>query len=474
MKTRTLYEKSRGAAGEATRERRATMWRLLPWLVTIYAQDKPYYEVIFACLTVPQHRPHRDAIRTGYGQPGGVRTKLWFVVSEQDPGFSGDAFVAERKGDDLLVCDTAPGFDHIIGKVSCAIRHAFDTYIFDFFFKTDDDATLCIAQLVKDLRAAPSGPVYAGRRVKAGRALERGKPLERTLGLLKDPPHFGGHGYGVSYEVARFIAHPPAPLHHHLHEDTCFGAWLLGFDLRRMNLRAMTDHYYPNQKNLAGVSAARREACAAIMKQRYANGSAWDLYGSGCGFKQLPRAVPVERCVRVVNAARAAPRARPPPLLDVQRGSGLAVVVLGGGRCAEGIRCVADPGAGPVHLRRALAQVAAAWVVVVFRGTVAPCLSALRTELAARRGPLYAGASAVRRAPLPLELEERTKLGAAPEHFAGIAVLDGRLAAYVAAQAAPPLLAAGSAALPADVALGVWLAPFAADRRPLESLRACG
>ena len=34
---------------------------------------------------------------------------------------------------------------------------------FDFFFKTDDDATLCIAQLVKDLRAAPKGAsVYAG------------------------------------------------------------------------------------------------------------------------------------------------------------------------------------------------------------------------------------------------------------------------------------------------------------------------
>ena len=52
--------------------------------LTAYAQDaKPYYEVVFAVLTVPQHRPHRDAIRNGYGQPGGFRTKLWFVVSER-------------------------------------------------------------------------------------------------------------------------------------------------------------------------------------------------------------------------------------------------------------------------------------------------------------------------------------------------------------------------------------------------------
>ena len=232
------------------------MRRLLPWLALTYAQDKPYYEVVFAVLTVPNHRPHRDAIRNGYGQPGGFRTKLWFVVSERDPGFAGGAFVEERsKRDDLLVCDTAPGFDHIIGKVSCAIRKAVQLYDFDFFFKTDDDATLCIAQLVKDLRAAPKGAsVYAGRRVKAGRALEAGKPLEVNLGLTTDPPHFGGHGYGVSYDVARFLSNPPAPLYHHLHEDTCFGNWVVGFDVKRLNLRAMTDHYYPNQKNLAGVS----------------------------------------------------------------------------------------------------------------------------------------------------------------------------------------------------------------------------
>ena len=235
------------------------MRRLLPWLALTYAQDKPYYEVVFAVLTVPQHRPHRDAIRNGYGQPGGFQTKLWFVVSEKDPSFSGDAFVEERsQRNDLLVCDTAPGFDHIIGKVSCAIRRAVHLYDFDFFFKTDDDATLCIAQLVKDLRAAPKGAsVYAGRRVKAGRALEAGKPLEVNLGLTTDPPHFGGHGYGVSYDVARFLSHPPAPLYHHLHEDTCFGNWVIGFDVKRLNLRAMTDHYYPNQKNLAGVSRPR-------------------------------------------------------------------------------------------------------------------------------------------------------------------------------------------------------------------------
>ena len=55
------------------------------------------------------------------------------------------------------------------------------------------------------------------------------------------------------------------------------------------------------------VSAERKRACARIMAQRYANGSAWDLYGSGCGFKQLPRSVPVEKCVRVASAAAPSP-----------------------------------------------------------------------------------------------------------------------------------------------------------------------
>ena len=85
-----------------------------------------------------------------------------------------------------------------------------------------------------------------------------------------------------------------------------------------------------------------------------------------------------------------------------------------------------------------------------------------------RSGPLYAGASPLRNAPLPPSLEERTKLGVAPEHFDGVAVLSAELASYVASQATPPLLSGDGA-----VALGVWLAPFDVDRRPLASLRGC-
>ena len=258
----------------------------------------------------------------------------------------------------------------------------------------------------------------------------------------------------------------------------------------------MTDHYYPNQKNLAGVSrlcgnhaivqthSRRRRRVDGVEPPRHradalphaglgraetgvrpdhgpalrANGSAWDLYGSGCGFKQLPRSVPVEKCVRVAaggrgRGARARPALASVPALPSQ---GLAVVMTKGA-CSVDVPCVAGP-----DLRAGLRRTSAKHVVVVFGGNVAPCLSSLRNELATRSGPLYAGASPLRNAALPAGLEERTKLGVAPEHFDGVAVLSAELASYVASQATPPLLAGDGPA-----ALGVWLAPFDVDRRPL-------
>ena len=213
------------------------------------------------------------------------------------------------------------------------------------------------------------------------------------------------------------------------------------------------------------VSAERKRACARIMAQRYANGSAWDLYGSGCGFKQLPRSVPVEKCVRVASAAAAAaPRARPAPAAVPALPSQALAVVMTKGACSVDVPCVAG-----LDLRAGLRRTSAKHVVVVFSGNVAPCLSSLRNELATRRGPLYAGAAPLRNVPLPASLEERTKLGVAPEHFDGVAVLSAELASYVASQATPPLLAGDGPA-----ALGVWLAPFDIDRRPLASLRGCG
>lgn len=208
------------------------MWRLCAALLACAAAALPAtpasVELLAVVLTVPAHRPHRDAIRSGWGRPSSFAVAVWFVVSLNDAGFDGGAFTEERRAaSDLLVCDVPSGFPRIIHKVSCALEAAERAVDFDFFLKTDDDATLCLGQILKDLRSAPArSPLYAGRKLKAGRPLAAGKPLRENLGIEKDPPHFGGHGYAVTRELAEALARRHPPRFHHLHEDTNFGLWV--------------------------------------------------------------------------------------------------------------------------------------------------------------------------------------------------------------------------------------------------------
>ena len=53
----------------------------------------------------------------------------------------------------------------------------------------------------------------------------------------------------------------------------------------------MTDHYYPNAKNVAGLGdPVAAAACEALMAARNtAQNASWDLYA--CGAKALPRPV---------------------------------------------------------------------------------------------------------------------------------------------------------------------------------------
>ena len=252
---------------------------LVAWLVARCAALEAV-ELVAVVLTVPAHRPHRDAIRGGWGRPSTFDVAVWFVVSSRDAGFGGEPFVAERAAfGNLVVCDAPAGFDRIIHKVSCAARAAVARFAFDYLLKTDDDATLCLGQVIKDLRAAGPGPLYAGRKLKARRPLADGKPLRANLGLTHDPPHFGGHGYAVTRDVAALLAAPDPPRFHHLHEDTNFGLWMVGLAVKRVNLRAMTDHYYPNAKNVQSVrDPAQVAACEALMANRYRANASWDLH----------------------------------------------------------------------------------------------------------------------------------------------------------------------------------------------------
>ena len=445
-------------------------------------------ELLAVVLTVPAHRPNRDAIRKGWGKPSSFDVALWFVVSSRDADFSAADFITERNTfDDVVVCDVPSGFNRIIHKVSCALALAVKQLDFDYVIKTDDDATLCLGQIIKDLRAAPhDAALYAGRKLKFRRPLAEGKPLRANLGLVHDPPHFGGHGYAVSRDAAASVvaAFETGALYHHLHEDTNFGLWMLGLDAKRVNLRAMADNYFPNQKNMKSVvDPAQAARCEALMANRFADSNAsWDLYA--CGMKQLPRDVP-PHCSSVPGAAAHAPRPSKP-----RRGAPapaeaapLVLVVLTGACPQTGeFRCfAAPPGPGAAAaalagLRAAVDAVRADYVAILADGAAAACAPALAAELAARASPkpLYGGSAVASDAPLLPALDRAAGLARAPTHATGAAVLSASLAAYLAAQTSPPLALEREPG-GADVAfqlLGLWLAPFDADRRALASLSA--
>ena len=97
----------------------------LVWCVAAVSTEKVSVELLAVVLTVPAHRPHRDAIRKGWGKPSSFETLLWFIVSSQDADFGSARFSEERETfDDVTICDVASGFNRIIWKVSCAVRSA--------------------------------------------------------------------------------------------------------------------------------------------------------------------------------------------------------------------------------------------------------------------------------------------------------------------------------------------------------------
>ena len=91
-------------------------------------------------------------------------------------------------------------------------------------------------------------------------------------------------------------------------------------------------------------------------------------------------------------------------------------------------------------------------------------------------GPKLSGATTAVASDAPLlpALDRAAGLARAPTHATGAAVLSASLAAYLAGQTSPPLALERE---PGDVAaafqlLGLWLAPFDADRTALASLSA--
>jgi hypothetical protein len=204
-------------------------------------------------LSIPKHWDRRDAIRNGWHDSSkfvGIDSILKFVVSTNDEGVSDSYFVEESQlKKDIIFCGVPSGFHNIIRKVSCGMKDMLRSYTFDFFLKTDDDSTICLGSLLNTLYSQSNlNAAYFGRKLKIERNIPTDKPLFKNLGLIKDPQHFGGHGYGISYDVVVYIQWlmEHFSIYHHLHEDTNFGLWMMPLNINRVSIESMTKYIKSN------------------------------------------------------------------------------------------------------------------------------------------------------------------------------------------------------------------------------------
>ena len=222
------------------------------WFYSSYCID--HYDIVVIALSVPKHSNRREVVRTGWHDSSkfdGIHSMVKFVVSTNDEGVSDSSFIDESTiKNDIILCSVPSGFQNIIRKVSCGMKYMLQSYTFDFFLKTDDDSTICLGSLLNHLYSQRSSlnAAYFGRKLKTDRTIPTDKPLVKNLGLLKDPQHFGGHGYGVSYDVVVYIQWlmEHFPVYHHLHEDTNFGLWLMPLNIKRVSIGSMDKYIKSN------------------------------------------------------------------------------------------------------------------------------------------------------------------------------------------------------------------------------------
>ena len=215
-----------------------------------------HYDIVVIALSMPKNLDRRNSVRNGWHASSkfdGIHSTIKFVVSANDEGISDSSFTEESTiHNDIIFCAVPSGFQNIVRKVSCGMKYMLQSYTFDFLLKTDDDSTICLGPLLNHLYSQhPSlNAAYFGRKLKTERTIPTDKPLVKNLGLIKDPQHFGGHGYGVSYDVVVYIQWlmEHFPVYHHLHEDTNFGLWLMPLNINRICIEIMDKYIKSNAK----------------------------------------------------------------------------------------------------------------------------------------------------------------------------------------------------------------------------------
>ncbi|KAF4724371.1 hypothetical protein FOZ63_032330, partial [Perkinsus olseni] len=178
--------------------------------------------------------------------------KLVFTVGAHYPDNSTrDTAMAEMKQFDDMVTlppDFVDRYDALGTKVRLSFREAVDQLgRFRLVLKADTDSYVHVDRLLEffDKEHMWDGePVYAGSFRHAPVMWEPenkdhkwfdGKFTQMT-GLTQYPWNAQGGGYVISYDLAKYLAHPPLQLKSWTHEDVGVGAWLMSLDYRRIDM----------------------------------------------------------------------------------------------------------------------------------------------------------------------------------------------------------------------------------------------
>ena len=141
------------------------------------------------------------------------------------------------------------GYRSIVFKIYLLVEWAVANVDARFILKTDDDAYVDAAALVAELRVLCRSPdctdekLYLGEEKRNGEVIvEDGHKWSnqeyfRLTGLKEYAPYMFGGGYVFSMDVAKALVQVNrlAPLKFMPNEDSTFGFWVMGMDLRKID-----------------------------------------------------------------------------------------------------------------------------------------------------------------------------------------------------------------------------------------------
>lgn len=157
---------------------------------------------------------------------------------------------AQQYGDMVFVrAGSGTGYRSIVFKIYLLVEWAVANVDARFILKTDDDAYVDAARLVAELRVlcrsadCSDEKLYMGEEKRNGEVIvEDGHKWSneeyfRLTGLKEYAPYMFGGGYVFSMDVAKALVqvNQLAPLKFMPNEDSTFGFWVMGMDLRKID-----------------------------------------------------------------------------------------------------------------------------------------------------------------------------------------------------------------------------------------------